>query len=118
MKKTIMLIFCLLIAGCANQYPSKPIRAMSNEAGTKIYLNDEYVGTDATTLYILNSRSSDSYVSGIKKGCEVKKLQIEYQFDYGVFNIADIRNIGRLFTGNVFVVNEEKDLYNVSPMCD
>lgn len=110
MKKTIMLIFCLLIAGCANQYPSKPIRAMSNEAGTKIYLNDEYVGTDATTLYILNSRSSDSYVSGIKKGCEVKKLQIEYQFDYGVFNIADIWLMVYIYTERLTVKRKMRSL--------
>ena len=119
MKNIFTLIFlCFFITGCAYKYPQKPIRAISNIENTKIYLNDEYAGTDYTTLYILNSKSSQSFVEGRKKGCENKNIQIEYEFDFGVLNLFNPKNVIRLLTWDVFIVNEKKDMYNVTPTCN
>ena len=117
-KILLSLTVLLLCSGCVSQkYPPEPIRAISNIEGTKIYLNDEYQGTDSTVLYILQKKSSTSYVRGIHKNCEKKEIQIEHVFDFSVLNVLDLRNIGRILTGNWWIVDTDKDLYNVTPDC-
>lgn len=118
MKKFVVLCSILLLTGCtAHNYPERSIYAVSNEKNTNIYLNEEYQGNENANLRILNKESKDSYVYGVKKGCKTSKLKIAYKFDMGVFWIVDLNNIPRLLTWNVWVVDEDKTLYNVTPIC-
>lgn len=119
MKKIVALSSILLLASCtAHNYPEKSIYAVSNEKNTSIYLNEEYQGSETASLRIMNKESKDAYVYGKKKGCQASKLKIAYKFDMGVFWLLDLNNIPRLLTWNVWKVDEDKSLYNVTPMCE
>lgn len=118
MKK--LYIFCALafLTGCtAHTYPEKTIIAVSNEKNTNIYLNEEYQGSEQANLRIMNKESKNAFVYGKKKGCQTSKLKIAYKFDMGVFWLLDLNNIPRLLTWNVWEVDEDKSLYNVTPDC-
>ena len=118
MKKIFIVIAILALGGCSCVCPRQPIRVVSNESNTKIYLNDEYQGTDSTHVFIPNKGVSTALLKGDKKGCHIQEMPVEHLFDYGVLNILDFRNIGRIFTGNVYVVDESKNFYNITPRCD
>lgn len=119
MKKISIIFLCAALCGCtAHTYPERPIKAFSNEKNTNIFLNDEYQGNEIANLKILNKESKESYVYGKKKGCKDAKLKIAYKFDIGVLWILDLNNIPRLFTLDVWKVDEDKDVYNVTPMCE
>lgn len=117
MQKFLILTTILALGGCANRYPDKPITAMSNEKNTDIWLDEEYQGSEYTQLRILNSKAKDAYVYGKKKGCETKKLKIEYTFDYSVLWLISPSQIYRFLTWDVWKVDEDKNLYNVTPEC-
>lgn len=119
--KKLLLSFCgvLALTGCtAHRYPQTQIVALSHEKNTNIFLNEEYQGSERANLMILNKESKDSYVYGRKKGCEDSKLKIAYKFDMGIFWIIDLNNIPRLLTGDFWIVDEDKTVYNVTPICD
>ena len=119
MKKFLILMSFFALCGCtAHTYPERTIKAFSNEKNTNIFLNDEYQGNEIANLRILNKESKTAYVYGKKKGCQDSKIKIAYKFDMGVFWILDLNNIPRLFTLDVWKVDEEKDLYNITPICD
>ena len=117
MKKLFILASFLTLCGCVNKYPEQPILAISNEKNTEIWLDEEYQGSDQTNLLILNSKAKDAYVYGKKKGCPVKKIKIEYNFDITVFWIINPYQLLRLVTLDVWKVNQNKYFYNVTPEC-
>ncbi len=118
MKKILVFVSILALCGCVNRYPDKQIIAMSNEKNTDIWLNEEYQGSEYTQLRILNSQAKNSYVVGKKKGCPAKKIKIEYLFDWDVIWIVNPKQLWRLLTWDVWKVDEDKDLYNVTPECE
>lgn len=116
MKKTI-LAAVLLLCGCSCLCPNTPARVISNEKGTNIYYNNEFIGSDSTYAVLRNKNADNSFLQGQKKGCTPKTLAVEYRFDLGVFNLFDLRNWVRLLTWDVYIVDGNKDLYNVTPDC-
>lgn len=119
MNKIFALPAFLLLCGCtAHNYPQTKIHAFSNEKNTNIFLNDEYQGSENADLMILNKESKTAYVYGKKKNCKDSKLKIAYKFDMGVFWILDLNNIPRLLTWDVWKVDDAKNLYNVTPICE
>lgn len=119
MKKILVFMSILALCGCtAHTYPQRPIKAFSNEKNTNIFLNEEYQGNENADLRILNKESKETFVYGKKKGCKDSKIKIAYKFDMGVFWILDLNNIPRLLTWDVYKVDEDKDLYNVTPICE
>lgn len=119
MNKIFALPALLLLCGCtAHNYPRTQLNAVSNEKNTNIYVNNEYQGSENAVLHILNRDSKDGYVYGKKKNCEDAKIKIPYKFDMGVLWILDLNNIQRLLRGDVWVVDEAKTLYNVTPRCE
>lgn len=98
--------------------PGQPIYVNSNENDTKLYLNDEYIGTNTTVAFVQNKKSGESYFKGSKYGCNDKSIQVEHNFDWSVFYVLDLRNVARLVTWNVYEVDYEKDRYNVTPICE
>lgn len=118
MNKIFALPALLLLCGCVHEYNQKQIVATSSVDGTDIYLNGEYQGTNMTSLRIMNKHAKNSFVVGEKKSCKPATLQIEYKFDPTVFWVFNFSNIKRLANWDVYIVDEEKGLYNVTPRCE
>lgn len=115
-KYFVLLFFCL--CSCVHEYNQSGVYAVSNEKGTNIFVNDEYMGSETAAIRVLNRKSSNSYVRGEKKGCKSVTLPLEYRFDASVFWIINPKQLMRLFTGNVYILDENKTIYNVTPRCD
>lgn len=117
MKKIFIACFCAFLGACTCICPSQPVRVISNEKHTDIYYNNELLGSDSTYAILQNKGVEKATLSGEKRGCETTKLPVQHNFDYGVLNIFDVRNIVRLISWDVYEVDTSKDLYNVTPKC-
>lgn len=115
--KKLIIISILFLSGCSCICPSAPTRVVSNEKGTNIYYNEEFIGSDSTYAILRNKNANKSTLTGEKKGCTTKIIPVEYHFDLGALNIFDLRNWVRILTWNVYEVDRDKDLYNVTPNC-
>lgn len=115
--KNFFLASLLLLAGCSCICPAEPVRVISNEKGTDIYYNEEYLGSDSTYALLRNKNVRESTLSGEKKGCTTQTLPVEYGFDLSVLNVFDLRNVIRLLTWDVYIVDDSKNMYNVTPKC-
>lgn len=113
----IAAFLCSFLSGCSCICPTNPVRIISNEKNTNIYYNGEFIGSDSTFAALKNKNVDKSIISGEKRGCTTTTLPVSYVFDMGVFNVVDPRNIVRLLTWDVYIVDKDKDLYNVTPRC-
>lgn len=113
----ITSVLCIALSGCSCICPTNPVRIVSNEKNTNIYYNGEFIGSDSTFAILKNYNVEKSTVSGEKKGCTTTTLPVSYGFDMSVLNIVDLRNVVRLLTWDVYIVDKSKDLYNVTPRC-
>lgn len=116
--KKLLLTSLLLLSGCSCICPNTPVRAISNEKNTNIFYNQEYIGADSTYVLLRNKGIDKAKLVGEKKGCQTTVLPVEYRFNWGVLNIVDLRNIGRLLTWDVYEADPSKDLYNLTPKCN
>ena len=115
--KKILLATVLILSGCSCICPVQPVHVMSNEKNTNIYYNNEFIGADNTYAVLRNKNVEKSYFKGEKKGCETQVINIEHHFDFGVLNIFDLRNVFRLLAWDVYRVDRDKKIYNVTPRC-
>lgn len=116
--KKILLLCLLFLSGCSCICPAYPVRVTSSEKGTNIYYDEEFIGSDSSYIVLRNKGIDKAKITGEKKGCKTTTLSPLYKFDWGVLNIIDLRNIARLLTGNVYIADTTKDLYNVTPRCN
>jgi len=110
---------------CASMFSgtSEKIRVRSDVPGTKLYLDDEEIGTDEATVKIAKKKLKNTYLVAKKEGCKSKKIEIETKFDpitlLGIFLDFGIVTIGIVdwaSTGAVF--EAERTNYVLNPVCN
>ena len=110
---------------CASMFSgtSEKIRVRSDVPGTKLFLNDEEIGTDEATVKIAKKKLRDSQLIAKKEGCKPKKIDIQTKFDpltlLGLFVDLGIVTIGIVdwaSTGAIF--EAERTNYVLNPVCN
>lgn len=122
----VLLVGSLIFnISCASMFSgtSEKIRVRSDVPGTKLFLNDEEIGTDEATVKIAKKKLKDSQIIARKEGCKSKKVDIETKFDpitllglFVDFGIVTIGLIDWASTGAVF--EAERTNYVLNPVCN
>ena len=124
MKKYLILASVLLMCGCASifQGTSENIIIRSEEKGTKIYINDEYIGTDSGVATISKKKLKNSYIRASKKGCKDTIRHIDTSIDatsfLGCFLDACIITVGIIDWGTTGAIRYAPQTnFFVTPVC-
>lgn len=86
MEKIFRTFICLTMAlttGCASMFSgtSQNILLRSDVKGTKLYLNNEEIGTDTATVQISKKNLKNSVLIAKKAGCSDYQTNINTKFD-------------------------------------
>ncbi len=124
-KLSLILSAVMLLTACASMFSGtkEHILIRSEEKDSKIYLNDEYLGTDNAIAVISKKSLPDSVIRVSKKGCRDSFRRIDTKvngltflglpLDFGIFSILII-DWG--VTGAVREATQTN--YFISPICD
>jgi hypothetical protein len=79
----IIMAILILNVSCASMFSgtSQRIKVRSDIPGTKLYLDDEEIGTNETTVTVAKKRLKEVQLIAKKEGCETKRTDIETKFD-------------------------------------
>ena len=123
MKKSVLgFLLLFILASCAAMFNGTKdnISIRSNEEGTKIYLNEMYLGKNNTFTAI--SKKGDYTIRVSKKGCEDKMIPITRSFDpisllgIGIdFGIISILVVDGAATGAITKADQTN--YVIDPEC-
>jgi len=111
-------------AGCASMFSgtSQTILVRSDQKGTKLYLNNEEIGTDTATVQISKKNLKNSILVAKKTGCSDAQTSIPTKFDatslLGIlidFGLITILVVDLAITG---AMNEaERTNFILNPTC-
>lgn len=123
MKK--MFFLCVFfVSGCASLFhgTSETITVKSEEKGARIYLNDNYIGTDLATVSISKKKIKTATIKAEKNNCVTSTRNLEAEIDpstfWGCFIDACIFTVGGidyLSTGAFYRLSDKN--YILSPNC-
>jgi hypothetical protein len=124
MLRLIVLAFVILCTGCASMFSgtTQNLLLRSDVKGTKLYLNNEEVGTDTATVQIAKKNLKNAVLIAKKPGCTDYSTHVNTVFDptslLGIlidFGLISILVVDWGITG---AVNEaEKTNYLLNPTC-
>lgn len=122
--KTIIVGIMVTTTGCATMFngSSQSILLRSDVKGTKLFLNNEEIGTDTATVQISKKNLRNSILTAKKPGCSDYSTHINTKFDatslLGIlidFGIVSVLVVDWGITG---AVNEaERTNYVLNPTC-
>jgi len=119
-----ILIFQFLVSGCASiiNGTAETIHIRSYEQGTKLFLNQNEIGTDAAKVTIPKKDLKHSILYAKKDGCQDQFTRIETRFDsislLGLlidFGLISVLVVDWGFTGAVY--KADKANYILTPKC-
>lgn len=122
--RAALVFVCLISAGCASMFSgtSQNLLLRSDVRGTKLYLNNEEVGTDTATVQISKKNLKNSILIAKKPGCSDYQTMVSTKFDatslLGVlldFGIVSILIVDWGITGAV--TEAERTNYLLNPTC-
>lgn len=122
--KLLTIGFLIITTGCASMFSgtSQNILLRSDVKGTKLYLNNEEIGTDTATVQISKKNLKNSVLIAKKAGCSDYQTHINTKFDptslLGIlldFGIISILVVDWGITGSVS--EAERTNYLLNPVC-
>jgi hypothetical protein len=120
----MLMVVLIFTTSCASMFSgtSEKIKVRSDVPGTKLYLNEEEIGTDEATVKIAKKNLKESQLIAKKDGCKPKRVEIQTKFDpfslLGIlvdFGIITIGIVDWGMTGAVF--EAERTNYVLNPIC-
>lgn len=122
--KSLCVYLIVLSTGCASMFSgtTQNILLKSDVKGTKLYLNNEEVGTDTAVVQISKKNLKNSVLIAKKAGCSDYQTYVSTKFDatslLGVFidfGLITILVIDWGITGAVY--EAERTNYVLNPVC-
>lgn len=113
------------MCGCASifQGTSENIIVRSEERDTKLYINDEYIGTDSGVATVSKKKLKNSFIRASKQGCKDTIRHIDTSIDatsfLGCFLDLCIVTVGVVDWGMTGAIRyAPQTSYFVSPVCE
>jgi uncharacterized lipoprotein YehR (DUF1307 family) len=128
MKKSLTLLILILslsLTGCASMISgtSQQITLNSEVKGAKLYLNDEYIGTDSAVTKVSKSKLSDAVLKAKKDGCADAVKTVDTKVDGTAFLgcLLDLCIFSVILTDTVItgaIKEAERTSYILNPKCN